>query len=306
MPATEPGIVLRAQSGQYWVQTDTGVVHCTIRGRLKQGRATSDLAVIGDRVGVVRRDGEPGEGTLESVEPRRTRFARRQPGGRGRYKEDVLIANLDRLFVVFACSAPAMNPRLLDRFLVLAELDGIDAHIVANKRALVDEADARAQFGPYATLGYPVHYTDALAGIGVHGLQESMRGQVSAFVGPSGVGKSSLLNVIQPGLGAAVGGLRESDATGRHTTRVAELFALEHGGYLADTPGIRELAAFSLPADELAGCFPEMRRHLGACRFADCGHDTEPGCAVKAAVEGGAISAARYDSYLRIRRGDER
>lgn len=301
------GLVLRAQSGQYWVQTDAGVMHCVLRGRLKRGRrATTDLAVIGDRVEVSLLPEQDNEGVIERVRPRDNRFARRQPGSRGRYKEDVLVANLDQVFVVFACETPPMNPRLLDRFLVLAEHDRVEVEIVANKVDQCGLAAAESRFAPYARLGYPVHYTDAVTPRGVEALAARLRGRLSAVVGPSGVGKSSLLNAVEPGLGAAVRAVSEALGKGRHTTRVAELHPLRGGGYVADTPGIRELASFALPEQELASCFPEMRPHLGACRFSDCRHDEEPGCAVREAVAAGEIDAARYDSYLRIRRGEER
>lgn len=305
--STLTGLVLRSQSGQYWVHTDAGVVHCTLRGRLKRGRrAVTDLVVIGDRVTLSRLEDEPGEGVIEEVAPRHNRFARRQPGSRGRYKEDVMVANLDALFVVFACGSPPMNPRLLDRFLVVAELDGVPVEIVANKIDQSGLAEAETQFGLYEKLGYPVHYTDAITPHGVEALRERLRGRICAVVGPSGVGKSSLLNAVEPGLEAAVREISDYLSKGRHTTRVAELHPLGVGGWVADTPGIRELASFELPKAELARCFPEMREHLGGCRFADCVHDHEPGCAVRAAVEAGAIDAGRYDSYLRILRGEER
>lgn len=305
--STLSGLVLRSQSGQYWVHTDAGVVHCTLRGRLKRGRrAVTDLVVIGDRVTLSRIEDEPGEGVIEEVAERTNRFARRQPGSRGRYKEDVLVANLDVLFVVFACGAPPMNPRLLDRFLVVAELDGVPIEIVANKVDQTGRAEAEAMFGLYAELGYPVRYTDALTPEGVDALRERMRGRLSAVVGPSGVGKSSLLNAIEPGLEVAVREISDQLAKGRHTTRVAELHPLGVGGWVADTPGIRELASFELPEAELAACFPEMRPHLGGCRFANCLHDHEPGCLVREAVARGDITEGRYDSYLRILRGDER
>lgn len=180
------GRVLRSQSGQLWVSTDRGVVHCTMRGRLKrEKKARTDLAVIGDRARVRITEGL--EGVVEEVTPRENRFARRQPGKRGVYKEDVLVANLDRLFAVFSCASPPMNPRLLDRFLVVAELDGIPAGIVANKVDQVERAEAERQFGPYAELGYPVFYTSALGGEGIDALRAELRSRVSAFVGPSGV-----------------------------------------------------------------------------------------------------------------------
>lgn len=309
--ATIHGRVLRSQSGQYWVETSEGMVHCSVRGRLKRERkATTDLVVIGDLV-VVSRLEEEGEGVIESVEPRRNRFARRQPGGRGRYKEDVLVANLDWLFVVFACGSPPMNPRLLDRFLVVAEGHGIDVAIVANKVDQVEEgrpgaAEALATFSTYEALGYRVFPTCAKTGLGVDALRAHASEGVSAFLGPSGVGKSSLLNALRPGLGVAVGEISAGLDKGKHVTRVAELHRLSEGAWVADTPGIRELASVDLPPPELARCFPEMRPLLRECRFPSCLHRHEPGCAVLAAVASGEILAARYDSYLRMLAGEER
>lgn len=299
------GRVLRSQSGHVFVDTGEGVLRCSLRGRLKKERkARTDLVVIGDRVEVT--PVAEGEGVIEAVLPRENRFARRQPGPRGAYKEDVLVANLDRLYAVFSASTPPMNPRVLDRFLVVAELDDIPASIVANKIDEVSREEAERAFGPYAELGYPVLYTSAVDGTGLDALRSELTDRVSAFVGPSGVGKSSLLNAIAPGLGLAVGELSETLDKGRHTTRVAELHALPGGGWVADTPGIREIASFRLPEAELAGCFPELRPFLGACRFASCRHVSEPGCAVRDAAERGDVRAERYDSYLRILRGEER
>jgi ribosome biogenesis GTPase len=300
------GRVVRSQSGHVFVDTDRGTVHCSVRGRLKRERkAKTDLAVVGDRVNVRLSDVER-EGVIESVEPRYNRFARRQPGKRGVFKEDVIVANLDRLFAVFSCSLPPMNPRLIDRFLVVAELDRIEPVIVANKLDEVDRGEAERAFGLYEKLGYRVIYTSALRGDGIDALRDELRDRVGAFIGPSGVGKSSLLNALEPGLGIAVGEISATLDKGRHTTRVAELHRLSFGGWVADTPGIRELASFALPRAELDTCFPEMRPFLVECRFPDCSHDHEPGCAVRTAVEHGAIDPDRYDSYLRILRGEER
>ncbi len=300
------GRVLRAQSGFFQVQTVSGVLECRLRGRLKKEWRGSDIAVIGDEVEVT--EVAPGEGAIEAVAERRSRFSRRQPGQRGLWKEDVLIANLDRVFLVFACASPPMNPRLLDRFLVIAEHNEIAAVIVANKVDLVGADTASALFGVYERLGYPVCYVSAERGDGIDALREWLHSRVSIFAGPSGVGKSSILNAMQPGLRLATGGVSEALNKGRHTTVVAELHPLDgpQGGYVADTPGIRELAAWSIPNDELDWCFVEFRPFLGGCEFNDCSHSHEPGCAVREAVERGEIEAQRYDSYLRQRENAER
>ncbi|MGF1468271.1 MAG: ribosome small subunit-dependent GTPase A [Sandaracinaceae bacterium] len=300
------GRVLRSQSGHVRVRTERALLACRMRGRLKQGKARTDLVVIGDLVEVTEIEGSPGEGIIERVRPRRNRFARRQPGSRGRYKEDVLVANLDWIVAVFACGQPPPKAFLIDRFLVLAELDDIPVALAANKVDQVGLPEARRRFGPYEELGYPVHYTSARDGVGLDALRARLADGVSAFVGPSGEGKSSLLNALDDSLALRVADISEALAKGRHTTRVAELHPLAGGGWLADTPGIRELAGFRIPPEILADGFPEMRPYLGACRFSDCLHVEEPGCAVRRAVDDGAIRPARYESYLRQLRDDER
>jgi ribosome biogenesis GTPase len=295
------GRILRAQSGFFWVQTEAGVLECKLRGRLKQQRQTSDLAVIGDEVEVTQV--APGEGAIEAVHERRSRFSRQQPGSRGQCREDVLVANLDQVCVVFACAHPPPNLRMLDRFLVVAEYNEIESLIIANKIDLVSPDAARAIFAIYEELGYRVIYVSAESGAGIAALRAELAGRISVFAGRSGVGKSSLLNALQPGLKLRVGEVSEAVDKGRHTTVVAELIALEghDGGYVADTPGIRELASWRIPDDELDWCFPEFRPFLGACEFNNCTHTHEPGCAVREAVAQGNIPPARYDSYLRQR-----
>jgi len=295
------GTVLRARSGFYTVRTDAGRdLECRLRGRVKQERGDSDLVVIGDRVAV-----EPladGEGMIESVEPRRTRFSRRQPGPRGTWKEDMIVANLDQVAVVFACADPMPHLRMVDRFLVVAEHNEVDALVVANKVDLVGVAAARALFEGYQAVGYPVHYVSAREGIGVEELADRLVGRVSVVTGPSGVGKSTLLNAIQPGLRIETGDVSAAVHKGRHTTTSAELHPLTApgGGYVADTPGLRELGLWQIPDADLAWCFPEMRPHLGGCGFNDCRHLGEPRCAVRAAVAAGSVSEARYDSFRRL------
>lgn len=299
--ATLPGTVLRARSGFYTVRLDDGsLLECRLRGRIKQERGDSDLVVIGDRVAVAPL--ADGDAMIESVEPRRTRFSRRQPGPRGVWKEDMIVANLDQVLVVFACADPMPHLRMVDRFLVVAEHNEVEAVVVANKVDLVSLAAARAIFAGYQAIGYPVHYVSAREGIGVEELADRLVGRVSVVTGPSGVGKSTLLNAIQPGLRIETGAMSQAVHKGRHTTTAAELHPLTApgGGYVADTPGLRELGLWQVPTEELAWCFPEMREHLGSCAFNDCRHLTEPRCAVLAAVAAGRISDARYDSFRRL------
>ena len=295
------GTVLRARSGFYTVRIDDGSqIDCRLRGRVKQERGDSDLVVIGDRVAVAQL--EDGDGMIESVEPRRTRFSRRQPGPRGTWKEDMIVANLDQVLVVFACADPMPHLRMVDRFLVVAEHNEVEAVVVANKVDLVGLAAARAIFAGYEVIGYPVHYVSAREGVGLEELDDRLIGRVSVVTGPSGVGKSTLLNAIQPGLRIETGAVSETVHKGRHTTTSAELHPLlaPGGGYVADTPGLRELGLWQVPPDELAWCFPEMRDHLGSCGFNDCRHISEPRCAVRAAVAAGQVSEARYDSFRRL------
>jgi ribosome biogenesis GTPase len=300
------GLILRAQSGFYTVRTDEGRdVACRLRGRVKKDRQATDLAVIGDRVRISLLP--DGSGMIEEIDERRSRFSRRQPGPRGSWKEDMLVANVDQVVVVFACADPMPHLRMLDRFLVVAEHNDVPAVVVANKVDLVGLDRARATFGLYEGIGYAVHYVSAREGSGIEELADRLAGQTSVVTGPSGVGKSTLLNAVQPGLRLATGEVSEMLHKGRHTTTSAELHALATpgGGYVADTPGLRELGLWQIPSEELPWCFPEFVPHLGGCAFNDCSHLHEPRCAVRAAVEAGSIPAARYDSYGRLLAGDD-
>jgi ribosome biogenesis GTPase len=303
---TQSGTILRARSGFFTVETDgRRRVECRLRGILKKERQPTDLAVIGDRV-TVRLLSE-NEGMIESVEPRRTRFSRRQPGPRGTWKEDLVVANVDQVLVVFACADPMPHLRMLDRFLVVAEHNEVEAVVVANKIDLVGLDAARRTFGVYERIGYPLHLVSAREGIGVEEMAERLTGRISVVTGPSGVGKSTLLNAIQPGLRIETATVSEALHKGRHTTTSAELHALEApgNGYVADTPGLRELGLWQVPPSELAWCFPELRPFLGRCAFNNCHHLTEPRCAVRAAVDAGAVSPERYESYRRLQLNED-
>jgi ribosome biogenesis GTPase len=298
------GTVLRARSGYFTVTTESGTFECQLRGRLKRDRQTEDLVVPGDTVTFTPLSGGNGTavGVIEEVAPRRSRFSRRQPGNRGAWKEDLLVANLDQLVVVFACADPVPHPRMLDRYLVIAEHNEIEAVVVANKVDLCGIDAARRVFATYERVGYPVLYASARTGQGVDELRDRLGGRLSLLTGPSGVGKSTLLNAVQPGLRLATGEVSEALHKGRHTTTRAELLAVDGpmGGYVVDSPGLRQIGLWEIPRDELAWCFRDLRPYLGACRFADCRHGPEPGCAVTDAVARGAVSAARHDSYLRL------
>jgi len=291
------GRVLRAHAGFFDVETREGELTCRMRGRLKKLRLDTDICVVGDDVRVL--ETAPGVGVLEEVLPRRSVFARLYPG-RGKRREDVLCANLDQLLVVFSFDRPSAKARTIDRFLVVAEEREIEAVIVANKADLASDQE-RELFARYAGLGYRVIETSATTEQGLRELSAVCRGRISAMSGPSGVGKSSLANALSPGLDLRVGATSEAHGKGRHTTRVASLHALGDESYLVDTPGIRELASYELPLEDLDRCFPEMRAHLGRCSYRRCAHESEPGCAVRRALEAGEIHPERYDSYLRLR-----
>ncbi|HUF11678.1 MAG TPA: ribosome small subunit-dependent GTPase A [Longimicrobiales bacterium] len=296
--AQHPGRVLEAAGGVYDIRLDTGeVVQASLRGRLKLESRTGDKVVAGDEVRVARDD--IGGATIEAVSPRRSEIARRAPGrSRG---AKVIVANPDRLVAVFALSRPAPSPRLLDRFLVTAEVNRLPSVIVANKSDLPEAADAVSLFEPYPAAGYTVIRTSVKAGQGLDELRALLCDGTSVVAGPSGVGKSSLLNAIEPGLSLRIGEVSEVVGKGRHTTVTSRLIPLGCGGYVADTPGIRELGLWQVDQAMLADAFPEFREPAESCRFApSCSHSHEPGCGVLDGVSEGSIAASRHESYLAL------
>jgi ribosome biogenesis GTPase len=294
------GLITCSQSGFYTVETESGAWVCHLRGRLKKGPRLGDVIAVGDWVQVSPQGG--GKGMIESIEPRQRMLARLAPTPRGDYQQ-IILANPDQAVMVFSCARPAPRLGMLDRFLVIAEKQGLPALIVANKVDLIGLEQAQALFGHYEPLGYPVLYTSARQALGVDALRERLAAKISVLVGPSGVGKSSLLNAVQPGLGLAVREVSHHTSKGKHTTVVRRMFALSQGGYVADTPGLKALALCDVTAEELDGYFPELRGLVAECQFNDCTHLREPGCAVRAAVEAGLVRRARYESYVRMRRG---
>jgi ribosome biogenesis GTPase len=238
---------------------------------------------------------------VETDHERERVLSRRAPGVE---REQVLVANLDQAVFVFSCAEPAPKLRMLDRLLVVAEEQEIPAAICANKIDLVGSREARRVFGIYQDIGYPVYYTSATKMKGIGKLRKALEGQLSVFAGPSGAGKSTLLNAIQPGLGLRTADVSHVTGKGVHTTVVPRLTKLKGGGYVADTPGVKAFALWDIEPEEIDGYFRELKPLVEHCAFNDCTHLHEPDCAVIEAVELGAVSFERYDSYTRMRMGD--
>lgn len=294
------GLIIKAQSGFFTVETGQGFVVCQLRGKLKQGRRTGDIAAIGDRVKVTEL--EDGSGVIEEVEERKQAIVRLDPRPSGEYQQ-VLLANADQAVFVFACAHPKPKLRMLDRFLVIAEKQKVKPTVVANKIDLVD--DPKELFGMYESIGYRVIYTSVKTGAGLDELKSALAGKISALAGPSGAGKSSLLNFLHPRLDLEVGEVSKAMDKGRHTTVTRQMFPLEGGGYVADTPGWKSLALWDTEPEEMDAYFPELRELVPHCQFSDCTHIHEPGCAVRRALDEGKIHLERYDSYLRLRAGED-
>jgi ribosome biogenesis GTPase len=299
---TLEGLVIRSQSGFLTVKTDQGEYVSRLRGRLKQESVEGDIVAAGDWVTITPH--AEGKAVIEEVHPRKSAISRLRSGIKRDFRQ-ILLANPDLFVIVFACADPEPHLRMLDRFLVIAEKQQVQALIIANKVDLVTASQAKETFGLYENLGYTVLYASAHNGLGIDDLREALKGKISILAGPSGVGKSSLLNKLQPGLGLQVRAVSEATSKGRHTTQVRELFPLACGGYVADTPGIRSLALWDTEPEELDAYFIEMRDRVSECKFNDCTHTHEPGCAIRLAVEAGEISKERYHSYLRLRFEDQ-
>lgn len=290
------------------MRTAEGDFISLIPGRLKKERLETNIVAAGDRVTISIQNRDTN--LIEAVAERKSALARARPSARARNlssdREQVLVANPDQLVFVFSVKNPYPNLRKLDRFLAVAEMNMLPAIICANKVDLTGIEQARQQFQLYADIGYEVIYTSARQKVGIDALRDCLRGKLSVLAGSSGVGKSSLLNALQPGLGLHVREVSEATGKGMHTTRHTELFPLDVGGYVADTPGIRGLALFDVEPTELDGYFREIAPLVPHCQFNDCTHEHEPGCAVIAAVRNGRVHPDRYQSYLRLREEHEK
>ena len=271
--------------GERWV--------CELRGNLR--RRGSNAIVVGDHV-EVSAEGEL-RGCVESIAPRETSLSRRRESGRGR--ELVIAANVHQVVAVFAAARPKPKFGALDRLLVAAETAGLEAWVVLNKCDLGVSEEVAEELEVYRAIGYRVLETSQETGEGLEALREALTGRASVVSGPSGVGKSSLIGPIV-GEDLRVGAVSHANEKGRHTTTAVTWYPLPGGGAVLDTPGFRDYALWDLDPQELAAQFPDIREHLGACRFSDCLHREEPECAIAAAVEEGAIDPRRYYSYLGI------
>jgi len=323
----DQGVVVKKNIGIYHVRTNERVIPCAISPRLRKqlvypiadpsslSHIVRDVKIldkvdplaVGDWVRFV--DAHDGSGLITEVLPRRNRLARRDPYP-GAYKFDqIIVSNIDYIIPVLAAASPAPKWGLLDRYLTSAESLELTALVVITKLDLVRADDGRldgelqTSLQEYRRIGYPIVLTSAVTGEGLEELRRILKGRISAFVGKSGVGKSALLNALEPGLGLRIGAVGTGRVgKGKHTTTSAEMVTTTFGADIVDTPGMREFGLHNLDGEDLALFFPEMRLLVGKCKFGlDCSHAEEPGCAIRKAVMAGDISPLRYRSYLRLR-----
>jgi len=303
------GIVIRATAGRCLVSGSGFVWSCKVRGRLKKGpRQAQTVAVAGDQVRfqVLDPDPENPSGVIEEVLPRRNRISRlaaRRSGGR---TEQVLMANLDQVVAIQSLREPSPQTGFVDRLLVAAERFGVTGVLVLNKCDLVDDLEDGApevrKWDYFTDLGYKVIWTSAESGRGISELQETLTDCISLLIGASGVGKSTLLNVIQPGLKLRVNEVTEKTGLGRHTTTRTELFPLQGGGYIADSPGIRGFDPWDIDPEQVRTYFPDFTEGSLVCKFRTCLHRDEPQCGVKAMIKAGKIPVWRHAAYLALLR----
>ncbi len=282
MEETFQGRILRSLSGFYDVATENGIVTCKARGILRKQRVTP---LTGDLVQITV---SGGKGMVEAILPRKNSFVR------------PAVANVDALVIFAANVNPVTEPFLIDRVAAIALSQGVEVILCINKEDL-DPAETLT--GIYTRAGFPVIRTSAVTGEGIPELRSRIRGRITAFTGNSGVGKSSILNRLSPGLGLPTGEVSEKLGRGRHTTRHVELYNLGEDTFAADTPGFSSFDTDQMEwilTDDLPRAFPDFDGCLGHCQFRDCTHRKEPGCAVRKAVTAGKIEKTRYESYLRL------
>ncbi|MEZ4522054.1 MAG: ribosome small subunit-dependent GTPase A [Thermomicrobiales bacterium] len=299
------GVIVRDYGLWFDVQTGAGIVRCTLRGILKRERVKTDPAAVGDRVrvSVASLETDPPEGAIEVVEPRTRTLSRLARGTDD--VEQVILANPDQLLAVYAIRDPAPSPRMIDRMLLIAEARDLPAMVCFNKIDLGNDDRLHDLTERFEMAGYPVIHSSAETGEGLDELRDALRGKITAFAGPSGVGKSTLLNALAPDIDTRTGEISDATGKGRHTTTWTQLFQIAPNTFIADTPGMRQLGLWGIEFDYLDEYFPEFEPYLGQCRFADCRHLSEPGCAILEAVAQGKIHPDRYDSYKALLDGND-
>lgn len=335
---TLTGVILSGTHGIYDVHTDEGILRCTLRGKLKKafaqaqstkltGKAslykdksysssrrqrheedTAPLAprlAVGDYVKLRRL--EDGTGLIEEILPRQSELLRKDANKDAkRPTAQTMLANLDQVVIVLATTEPEPHFGMLDRYLAICESAKLRPLICINKVDLPHKPEVEAAAALYSRPGYTVIWTSTHTGEGIDHLRSLLKDHTSLFTGPSGVGKSSLVNAIEPGMAIKTGLVSEATGKGRHTTTGSQLYPLPEGGWLADSAGIRALATWNIPPEELAKCFVEFRPYLGECFYSDCLHVDEEGCAIHQAVDDGFINRRRYQSYVRMVTEEER
>lgn len=297
-----PGRVLSVHGLLSAVESSGEVFQCATRRLLKTlGTDLRHVVAAGDRVWFRPVEGSTEkEGIIELVEPRKNVLSRSVRG-----RQHVIAANVDQALIVASAAEPPLKPNLIDRLLVTAEQAHVPPLVCINKIDLVDPAHLEPLVGVYARMGYDVLLASAATGLGMDRLKQRLAGRQTAIAGQSGVGKSSLLNAIEPGLGLAVAPVSRETEKGKHTTTVARLLPLSFGGYVVDTPGVRQFQLWDVIPEEVVGLFRDFRPYLNDCRFPDCTHTHEADCAVKDAVADGRLDDRRYESYLRLREEEE-
>lgn len=339
-PEILTGMVLNGAHGIYDVHTEDGVVRCTLRGKLKKafaqsqavhavgkarprfdkllsqpkkraekreeaGQATPTRLSVGDYVKIRRLDNTTG--MIEEILPRQSELSRRDSSSTDKkIMQQTLLANLDQAVLVFATAQPNPHFAMLDRYLAICESARIQPVVCLNKADLPHEEYVEQSAHLYAHLGYRVIWSSAVSGEGIEELRDLLRTHMTLFTGPSGVGKSSLVNALEPGMALRTGLVSSATGKGKHTTTGSQLYPLTGGGWLADSAGIRALATWNITEDELPTCFVEFRPYLGECAFSDCTHVDEEGCMILQAINDGLIDEHRHKSYVSLLLGEER
>ena len=300
---TLTGTVVRATGSWYEVLHEGAVLRCRIRGRLRlRGVRSTNPVVVGDRVACEA--DENGDWAIVDIAPR-TNYVIRRASNLSK-ESHIIAANVDRALLLVTLQAPATPTEFVDRFLVTCEAYKVPVHIVLSKRELQDDGEVAAFRAVYESAGYEVVEVSAFTGLGVGRIRELLAAGTTLLSGNSGVGKSTLIGCIDPGLDIRTGEISQSHHKGRHTTTFSTMYPLCGGGSVIDTPGIKGFGLIDIEDAELGHYFPEMMRRAPGCRFYNCTHTHEPGCAVVEAVQRGEIAAARYESYLKMLDEDEK